>query len=247
MFEHAAHFAVLAFGQRHFDPAVLARTAFEIGLDPAVAHAVDLHAFDQLVQHGLRDVAEGPGAIGARNARRRQFHRPLQFAVIGKQQKPLGVEVEAADRHHAPGIAGQRIAQGGVNRRASLGVAFRRDQARRLVEGEEARFLCLFDRLAVDGHAAQRAELHGRRVEHLTIERHAPLGNHAFHLAAAGHTRTREQLGDAVAIFRKSVVGHSRAVRRSVGGAQGFLDGLVVATDTAFHRAEGQFGYHAGR
>src|SRR5688500_4422615 len=60
MLEHPAHFAVLAFGEAHLDPAIAAGPALEIGVDRAVAHALDRHAFGQVLELRLADGAERP-------------------------------------------------------------------------------------------------------------------------------------------------------------------------------------------
>ncbi len=68
MFEHAAHFAVLAFGQGQLDPLVARRAPLHVGVDRAVADALDLDPVEQVLELRLGDVAERPGAIGPRHA-----------------------------------------------------------------------------------------------------------------------------------------------------------------------------------
>src|SRR3546814_9063352 len=63
MFQHLADFAVLALGQRHFDPLIAPRAAFEIGVDLAVADAVDLDPHREFFELRLADVAEGARAV----------------------------------------------------------------------------------------------------------------------------------------------------------------------------------------
>ena len=70
MFQHAANFAVLAFGNRHYDPlvrALFATAAFDVGVNLAVAHPVYGDAFHQAVQIAFGNVAVGARAIGSRN------------------------------------------------------------------------------------------------------------------------------------------------------------------------------------
>ena len=50
MLEHAADLAVLAFGQRHLDPLVAPGAALHVGVDLAVAHALDLDPVDQVLE-----------------------------------------------------------------------------------------------------------------------------------------------------------------------------------------------------
>jgi hypothetical protein len=83
MLEHPAHFAVLAFGEAHLDPAIAAGPALEIGVDRAVAHALDRHAFGQVLELRLADGAERPRSIVADDAGARKLELALQFAVVG--------------------------------------------------------------------------------------------------------------------------------------------------------------------
>ncbi len=135
MLEHAADLAILAFPQAHLDPAVAPGAPLEIGVDRAVADALDLDAVDQLLELGLADLAEHAGAVAALDAGRGQFELALQFAVGGEQQQPLGVQVEPADRHQPRQALGQPVVDG----RPALGVALGGEQAGRLVVAEQAR------------------------------------------------------------------------------------------------------------
>src|SRR3546814_1380915 len=51
--------------------------------------------------------------------------------------RSLGVEVEAADRHDAPGTGRQRVLERVVDRRPACGVALGGNKAGRLVEDEQ--------------------------------------------------------------------------------------------------------------
>ena len=72
MLEHAAHLAILALLEAHLDPGVAAGAAFEIGVDRAVADALDLDPVDQLLELGLADLAEHARAIGCARRRSRE-------------------------------------------------------------------------------------------------------------------------------------------------------------------------------
>ena len=63
-----------------------------------------------------------------------------QLAVVGEQQQPLGVDVEAADGEH-PRLGRHEVDDGGP----ALGVAGRRDDAGRLVQQ-------VVDEVGVGGH-----------------------------------------------------------------------------------------------
>ena len=135
MLEHAADLAILAFAQPHLDPAVAPGAPFQIGVDRAVADALDLDAVDQLLELRLADRAEDPGAVAALDAGGGQLELALQLAVGGEQQQPLGVQVEPADRHHPRQALGQPVVDG----RPALRVALGGEQAARLVVAEQAR------------------------------------------------------------------------------------------------------------
>jgi hypothetical protein len=228
MFEHAADFAVLAFGQRHFDPLVAPGAALHVGVDIAIAHAVDLDAFDQVFELALRDVAKGARAIGARDAGGGQFKRALQLAIVGEQQQALGVEVEAAHGHHARRIAGQGIAQGVVDRRATGGIALGGDQAGGLVEAEDARGRGRRDQLAIDAHAPEVLQDRGGGLDQHAVEAHAALGDQALDLAARGDPGAGEQLGDAFAFAFTGIGAVVARLGRNLGRAlaEGFGIGL---------------------
>ena len=157
------------------------------------------HFLDQVFELALRHVAEGAGAVGAGHATGGQFQLALYRAVIGEQQQALGVEVQTTDGHHAPGVFGQGIAQRGVDCWPPRRIAFCGDEASGLVEGEQPRRLGRGDGLAIDCHALEAGQDRRGRFQHLAIERHAPLGNHALHFAAAGDAGAGKQLGNAVA------------------------------------------------
>jgi len=192
MFEDAAHFAVLAFGKRQLDPDVRAGAAFDIGVDRAVADALDLDPVDQLFQLRLGDLAISAGAVGAGHAGRRQFQLALQLAVGGQQQQPFGIQVEPADRHHPRQALGQPIVDG----RAAFRVALGREQPRRLVVAEQPGRGGRRHRLAVHGQAVKRLDERRGRLHHSAVEGNPAFGDHPFDLAARRHAGARQQLGD---------------------------------------------------
>ena len=185
IFEDAAHLAVLAFGDRDLDPHVGAGAPLDIGVDRSVTNALDFDALGQLLELLLRDVAIGARAIAALDAGRGQLQLPLEAAVGGQQQQPLGIEVEPPDRHQPRQVVGQAI----VDRRPPLGVAFGDQQPGRLVIQEQPRRFGRANGLAIDGHAAQRRQHGGGGIEHRAVERDAPFGDHPFDLAPAGDAR----------------------------------------------------------
>jgi hypothetical protein len=195
MFEDAADFAVLAFGQRQLDPGIGAGAAFQIGVDRAVTDAVDLDAFDQFFELRLGDVAIGSRPIGAGDAGAGQFERTLQLAVGGQQEQPFGVEIEPPDRHHP----GQPIGQAVVDGRAAFRVALRGQQPRRLVVTEQPRRGGRIHRFAVDSDAAERLDQRRRSRDNGAVDGDSPLRDHPLDLTPRRDAGARQQFGDPLA------------------------------------------------
>jgi len=212
MFEDAADFAILALPEAHLDPTVAAGAALQIGVDRAVAHALDLDAVDQLLKLRLADLAEHAGAVAALDAGRGQFQLALQFPVGGQQQQPLGVEIEPPDRHQP----GQALGETVINGRAALGIALGGEQARGLVVAEQAGRRRLAHGLAVDGDAVERGEQRGRGFDRRAVYRDPPLADHPLDLAPRGDAGPGEQFGDALGIFWGGHGVASRAVRSEI-------------------------------
>ena len=210
MFEHAPHLAVLAFGQGHFDPAVLPAAALQICLDPTIAHSIDRDAFDQFVELGLGHVPERAGAVGAAHGVGGQFQRAFERAVIGQQQQALGIEIEATDRHQPGRIFGQCVAQSRVDGRSTLRIAFGRQKAGWLVEGVKLRRFGLGYRFAVDRDTAKAIQLDRRCIERLAVQRDAAVADHALDLAPAGDPRAGEQFGNPVAVAGQGFFAHGK-------------------------------------
>ena len=127
----------------------------------------------------------------------RQFQRAGEAAVVGQQQQALAVDVEAADADQAR----QVCRQGVEYRRAPLRVGVGRHQPARLVVEEQPRALALRQRLAVDLHLVVGADIERRRGNDRAVDRHAPVRDPAFGLAARAQARPRHHLGDAVAVL----------------------------------------------
>ena len=194
MLEHAADFAVLALGQAHLDPAVAAGAPLEVGVDRAVAHALDGDALGKILELRLGDRAERAGAVVADDAGARQLELALQLAVVGQQQQPLGHEVEAADRHQPR----QALRQPVVDRRPALGVARGGQRRRRLVEAEQARRRGGRTGLPSTVTPARSVSRVAGVVSDLAVERDAPVGDHPLDIAPRGDPGAGEQLGDAL-------------------------------------------------
>ena len=118
----------------------------------------------------LRDVGLRDGI-----ARVKQTFR--ERAVVGGQQHAARVEIEAADRVHAP----RQIAQEVTNARPALGIAHRRDDAARLVKEHVNRRLGGYPLTVHLDAADPRVDLRPEFRHHATIDANAarrdePLG-----------------------------------------------------------------------
>jgi len=186
----AAHLAVAALAQRDLDPALVA-------LEPQQAHrrrpggaAVDLDALAQLGEGGLVHHAADLGHVGLGRALARVPEHGGEVAVVGHQQHPAGVEVEATDRDHAgPGTAHQAGDRGSTFR-----VAHGAHHRPRLVQHDvdllfgDQPLAVQLDAIALRVHP--RAEL----GHHAPAHPHAPGQDQLFCLAARGHARARQHL-----------------------------------------------------
>src|SRR6478672_7732273 len=85
IFENAPYLAILALGQAHFDPAIAAGAAFQIGVDGPVGDAFDRHAVGEIFKLVLRDSAERAGSVGPDDTRPGKLQLALEFAVIGQE------------------------------------------------------------------------------------------------------------------------------------------------------------------
>ena len=63
IFQNLADFAVLALGDDHFDPDIRTCPPFDIGVDRAVTHTVNLNAQHQIFKLSLRHIAISARAI----------------------------------------------------------------------------------------------------------------------------------------------------------------------------------------
>src|SRR5690606_1461752 len=122
--EHALYLAVLAFLQGDSEPHIRALNLVELRFDGPVADAFDLDAVPEPVEFFLRDLAPGAHAVAPRPARRGQFEQAGKLAVIGEEEKPLRVDVEAADGDDAGHMLRQALEDG----RAAFRVLRRGDE-----------------------------------------------------------------------------------------------------------------------
>ena len=189
-FEHAAHLAVAAFGNRHPVPAVGAFTA--TGFNRAeLRHAVvQRHAVEQAFFLFVAQGTQHPHGVFTLQAEARVHQLVGQFAGTCQEQQSFGVQVQPSDR--LP-FALKQLGQAPEDGRTVLRVIVRHHFAGGLVVGDDAgrRWINLYaDGFAVDldGVAKLDALTDMRR---LGIDGNPPFQNQLLHL----QTRTQAGLG----------------------------------------------------
>src|SRR5690606_25973781 len=107
--ENVLYFAVLAFAQSDGNPDIGALNAFKFSFHAAIEHAIHGNAVLQIIQLLLSDLAVSTHAIAAKPSGGRQLKDTRQPAIIGQQQKPLGIDIEPPNRQHARHFRRQRL------------------------------------------------------------------------------------------------------------------------------------------
>ncbi len=203
MFEHALDLAILAFSEPHRQPAIGALLAIELGVDAGIAHAVDRHAFGELIEHRLIGFAMRAHAIAPEPARRRQFENAGEAAVVRQQQQAFGIDIEPADAHQ-PRRLGRMLSQKIEDRRPAFRVLMGRDKPARLMKEKEPRALTLRQGLAIDNDLIAGLDNHRRGRQRFAIDRDAALGDPRLGVAARAETGPGNDLGDAIALCVRS-------------------------------------------
>ena len=218
-----AHLAVAAFGDDHAVPAVHALATAVFNRFETGALAVDLHAVQQAVARLGLQRAQHPHRVFTLHAKTRVHQLVGQFARVGKQQQPFGVDVKPA--HRLP-FAMRQARQAAKHRGPVLRVVMRDHLAHRLVVGHDARrWWCNAHLDDLAGHAdavAKRDALAGMRG--LAIDHHLAFGNQRFHVAARADARLGQHL---VQLGGVGLGGQHTPLRRRVG-VGGHLGGLGV-------------------
>src|SRR6267143_6829363 len=99
MLEDYLDFAILAFVERHRQPAIRSATAIDNRAHRAIPNAVDREAIGKLRELRLIHNPMSANSIGARESLLRMFQVSRKAPIIGQQQKPLGIDIETAHRH----------------------------------------------------------------------------------------------------------------------------------------------------
>ncbi len=191
--QDGAHLAILAFAQADEEPYVRALRLLQDSLDGAVADTGDLDAVLQLVERLLRDGAVRPHAVAPQPAGGGQFEMPGERAIVGEEEQPFGIEIEAADRDHPGRLGGQRV----EHRGAPLRVVVGRHQALWLVIAPQPGGLGGGQRGTVDEDFVARGDVPSRGLQRLPVDGNPPLVDPALGLTARAQTRAGQCLGDA--------------------------------------------------
>jgi hypothetical protein len=196
-FHHAPNLAVLALADADIEPGIRLELTLERRFDRTVMHAVDGDALFQSVERLLRDAAVDAHAVTPQPSGGRQFQNAREPAVVGQQQQPFRVHVEAADADQPRQVLRQRA----EDCRPPFRVGMRRHQPARLVVAEQPRARTARQRVAIDGNAVARADVERGRGDRLAIDADTPGRNPRLRLAPRSKPRARDHLGDAVALF----------------------------------------------
>ena len=151
-------------------------TLMSYGIQPSL----NADAATQLVEFGLGDRSMRAHPITSQPSSGRQLQYPRQRAVVGQQQKPLGIEIEPADADEPRPVFGQPLEY----RRPSPRVDARGQKAARLVVEEQPRALARRQLFAVDGKLIARGDVAGRRVDDNAVDRNAPCRDPGLRFAA---------------------------------------------------------------
>ena len=153
----------------------------------------------------------GAHAVAAQPAGGRKLQHPRQPAIIGKQQKAFGIDIETADGEHARQVFRQIVEHGRTAFRIGIG----RHQTGRLVIEPEPRALDATDRHAVHLDAVGKRGIHHRRFQHRTVEADPAFHDHPLDIAARRHTGTRQDLRYALGLGNACGSGFARHHHRA--------------------------------
>ena len=184
-------------------PGIVALLAVQLGLDRAVAEALDLDAAPERLELDEVDLAEGADTVAAQPGGRGMGQDAGKAAIVRQKEKALGVEVEPAHRDDPGKFRRQDL----EHRGPALGVLGRGHEAARLVVQPEPRAFAGRHRLAVDRDLVVRADIERGRQDRLAIHGDAARLDPGFGIAARGEAGTGHDLGDAGAAGIVRIVG----------------------------------------
>ena len=202
MLQHFFDLAVFTLAQSHGDPHIATDTAFKRGLNRAVFYPLDRNALfqpfelaDQALIVALAFLAiKSADTVAPQPAGLRQFEIAFQPAIIGKQQKPLCIDIETPDTVHPWKTGGQFLKHCG----ATIGITLGGHQAGRLIIPPQARRVGLANRFTVNADMVFISDVKGRCAQLAAIDRHPPIDNHFFRITARCHADARQHFGDTL-------------------------------------------------
>ncbi len=199
MFQYALDLAIFALAQAHGHPGVGALHAIERGFDPGIMNAIERHAVFQRVELRLIRLAVGADTIAAQPACRRQFENARRPPSLVSSSRPsVLISSGDGDEPRRVGVMHGEIIE---DRLPAFRIFVRRDEAARLVEHEKPRPLALRQWLAVNFDLIARADVHGRRSQHGSVDGDAAFGDPRLGVAARAKPDARHHLGDALALL----------------------------------------------
>ncbi|CUJ49428.1 Uncharacterised protein [Achromobacter xylosoxidans] len=191
--EHAAHFAIAAFLQRHPVPTVAA-VATQVIERAKSGHAVfQLDAIDQRLTLRVVHLAQHTHGVFTLGAVTRVHDAVGHVARRGEDQQTLGIQIEPADRQP---LAGAQLGQARKHAGAAARIVMADDFTCRLVIQDHARRLLGIgphDRLAIDPHLVIRRYALAD-VRRLAVDRYTAGDDQLFHLSTRANARIRQHL-----------------------------------------------------
>ena len=188
MFEDAFDFAVLAFAERHRQPAVGSLHAIEGRPNSRILHAIQCQTVAQPIENGLVGDTVDADPVTPHPARRWQFEDAREAAIVAEQQKSFGIDVQPPDADDARAVR-PMLPQKIKNRLPPLGIALGCDKTARFMEQKQTRAGALDERLAVNDNVIARLDIDGGIGQGDAVQDDATFANPAFGLAARAESR----------------------------------------------------------
>jgi len=169
MREQPLDLPIFPLAQHDRQPAIGALAMIDRRFGRPVANAVDHLRPGKVRNQALVDFAVDANAVRSDKLLHGMFEKTREFAVIGEQEKTLGIDIKASDRNQA----GQMLRKIRKNGWASLWIARGRNQSSGLVVEPEPRRRCPGDRLAIEGDAVVILNRYGGMRDDRAVQRDA--------------------------------------------------------------------------
>jgi hypothetical protein len=141
--------------------------------------------------------AMDPHSVGAHPACGRKFQVAGQLSIIGQQNKPFTVKVQASHGNNPREVFGERVKEGG----APQFILVRGDEAFGLIVKPEARRGLLRERFFVHHNTIFRGDTKGGRIQNGSIHKNAPLADPGLCFPPGTKARASHDLGDALTLI----------------------------------------------